>query len=136
MKTNKVDSILKQLELKPTSQRLAIIEQLLKKEKMHVTAEILRKKLEKNKISISVATIYNNLNELAQKGYIKKVLVNKNVMWFDTNLEEHYHFYDEERNQIIDIDSSEIDFSKLPKAPKGKMTKYIDVVIHIKKLSK
>jgi len=103
---------------------------------MHVTAEILRKKLEKNKISISVATIYNNLNELAQKGYIKKVLVNKNVMWFDTNLEDHYHFYDEERNQIIDIDSSEIDFSKLPKAPKGKTTKYIDVVIHIKKLSK
>ena len=68
----KQKEILKNLKLRPTSQRLAITETLLKKKEVHVTAYSLEKMLIKNKIYISRATIYNNLNELSSKGFLKK----------------------------------------------------------------
>ena len=83
---NKAKKTLNNLKLRPTVQRIAITAILLKKKDVHVTAFSLKKMLADNKIFISTATIYNNLNELSNKGFLKKVLVKKNKMWFDTNL--------------------------------------------------
>ena len=132
MKT--VKEILKNLKLRPTVQRIAITETLIKKKDFHVTAYLLKKMLADNKVFISRATIYNNLNELSDKGFLKKVLVKKGKMWFDTNLSKHHHFYDEEEDSLVDVSEKEIKFSKFPKMPKGKGIKSVDIVINIKKL--
>ena len=86
-----------------------------------------------NKVYISRATIYNNLNELSSKGYLKKVIVKKDKMWFDTNLSKHHHFYDEEEDKLVDIKEREINFSKFPEVPRGKKIKSVDIIINIKK---
>ena len=114
-------------------QRLAITEALLKKKDVHVTAYSLEKLMIKNKIFISRATIYNNLNELSSKGFLKKVIVRKDKMWFDTNLSKHHHFYDEEEDKLFDIQEKEINFSKFPSVPKGKKIKSVDIIINIRK---
>ena len=75
----KAKAILKNLNLRPTSQRLAITETLIKKRELHVTAYSLEKMLVKSKVFISRATIYNNLNELSSKGFLKKVIVKNGV---------------------------------------------------------
>ena len=106
---------------------------MLKKKQVHVTAYSLEKMLIKNKVYISRATIYNNLNELSSKGFLKKVMVKKDKMWFDTNLSKHHHFYDEEEDKLVDIQEKEINFSKFPEAPNGKKIKSVDIVINIKK---
>ena len=129
----KAKAILKDLNLRPTYQRLAITETLIKKKKLHVTAYSLEKMLVKRKVFISRATIYNNLNELSNKGFLKKVIVKKDKTWFDTNLLKHHHFYDEEEDELVDIQESDINFSKFPKVPKGKKIKSVDIVINIKK---
>ena len=85
-------------------------------------------------VFISRATIYNNLNELSNKGFLKKVLVKKDKMWFDTNLSKHHHFYDEEEDSLVDVAEKEIKFSKFPKMPKGKGMKSVDILINIRKL--
>ena len=129
----KAKKILKLLNLRPTLQRLAITEALLKKKDVHVTAYSLEKLMIKNKIFISRATIYNNLNELSSKGFLKKVIVRKDKMWFDTNLSKHHHFYDEEEDKLFDIQEKEINFSKFPSVPKGKKIKSVDIIINIRK---
>ena len=129
----KAKEILKKLNLRPTLQRLAITEILLKKKEVHVTAYSMEKLITKNKIFISRATIYNNLNELSNRGFLKKVIVKNDKMWFDTNLSTHHHFYDEEENKLVDIQEKEINFSKFPKAPQGKNIKSVDIIINIKK---
>ena len=130
----KAKEILKNLKLRPTVQRIAITEILIKQKDVHVTAYLLKKMLADNNIFISRATIYNNLNELANKGFLKKVLVKKDKMWFDTNLSKHHHFYDEEEDSLVDVAENEIKFSKFPKMPKGKGIKSVDVLINIRKL--
>ena len=130
----KAKEILSKLKLRPTLQRVAITEILLKKKEVHVTAYLLEKMLIKNKVYISRATIYNNLNELSSKGFLKKVIVKKDKMWFDTNLSKHHHFYDEEEETLADVGEKEIKFSKFPKIPNGKRIKSVDIVINIKKI--
>ena len=129
----KAKEILKKLKLRPTLQRIAITETLLKKKEVHVTAYSLEKLMVKNKTFISRATIYNNLNELSNRGFLKKVIVKNDKMWFDTNLTKHHHFYDEEEDKLVDIQEKEINFSKFPKAPQGKNIKSVDIIINIKK---
>ena len=129
----KAKEILKKLKLRPTLQRIAITETLLKKKEVHVTAYSLEKLMVKNKTFISRATIYNNLNELSNRGFLKKVIVKNDKMWFDTNLTKHHHFYDEEEDELVDIQEKEINFSKFPKAPHGKNIKSVDIIINIKK---
>ena len=129
----KAKEILKKLKLRPTLQRVAITEILLRKKEVHVTAYSLEKMMVKNKIYISRATIYNNLNELSSRGFLKKVIVKNDKMWFDTNLSKHHHFYDEEEDKLVDIQEKEINFSKFPKAPNGKKIKSVDIIINIKK---
>ena len=129
----KAKEILKKLKLRPTLQRVAITEILLRKKEVHITAYSLEKLMVKNKIFISRATIYNNLNELSNRGFLKKVIVKNDKMWFDTNLSKHHHFYDEEEDKLVDIQEKEINFSKFPKAPYGKSIKSVDIIINIKK---
>ena len=133
MTLNKLKNILKSLSLRPTPQRIAIIETLLNKGDTHVTAHSLEKMLLRKKCNIAKATIYNNLNELSERGFLKKVLVEKDKMWFDTNLSEHHHFYDKEEDSLIDINEKDIKFSKFPHIPKGKKIKSVEIIINIKK---
>ena len=129
----KAKEILKKLKLRPTLQRLAITDILLKKKEVHVTAYSMEKLITKNKIFISRATIYNNLNELSNRGFLKKVIVKNDKMWFDTNLSKHHHFYDEVEDKLVDIQEKEINFSKFPDAPDGKKIKSVDIIINVKK---
>ena len=124
--------ILKENNLRPTTQRIAIIEYIIKKHKIHITASKLITYLKDKNINISLATVYNNLNELAEKGILRKFYVNNDKMWFDTNLQDHYHFYDAEKDELIDIAKSEISFSKSPKIPIGKVKDSINIIINLK----
>ena len=68
---SKAKKILNKSNLRPTKQRIAILEFILQKNKIHVTASKLIKHLRNKNINISLATIYNNFNELADKGVLK-----------------------------------------------------------------
>ena len=124
--------ILQESNLRPTSQRIAILDYILEKHKVHLTASKLMSHLKNKNINISLATVYNNLNELADKGILKKFYVNNDKMWFDSNLQDHYHFYDSDKDELIDIDKNEISFSKSPKVPAGKIKDSINIIINLK----
>ena len=124
--------ILKKGNLRPTSQRIAIVDYIIQKHKVHITAAELINYLKNKDINISLATIYNNLNELADRGILRKFYINNDKMWFDSNLQDHYHFYDSDKDELIDIDKNQISFSKSPKIPAGKIKDSISIVINLK----
>ena len=129
---NNAKRILQKSNLRPTSQRIAILDYILEKHKVHLTAAKLMSHLKNTNINISLATVYNNLNELADKGILRKFYVNNDRMWFDSNLQDHYHFYDTDKDELIDIDKNEISFSKSPKIPAGKIKDSINIIINLK----
>ena len=67
--------MLKKSPLKLTDQRMNLIKLLFKNGASHFTAEEVYKKVNKNKLKISLATIYNSLNQFKEHGLIKAIKV-------------------------------------------------------------
>ena len=127
---------LRSIKLRPTKQRIRIAEFLFSREKtFHFTVENLNKIINKkgNLEKISLATIYNTIEAFKKAGHLKEILTNNNTSYFDTNVSSHHHFYDDETNELTDINFNEIEVAKLPHAPKGKKIKDIEVIISLQK---
>ena len=132
----KVD-ILKKLRssgLRPTKQRVEIAKFLFERDKtFHFTVESLENHLAKKTTSkIALATIYNTVHAFKKAGHLNEVDVRGKKTYFDTNITNHHHFYDNETSELIDIDTSEIVIQKIPKAPNGKKIKNVEVFINLK----
>ena len=124
---------LKSSGLRPTKQRLAICKILFSgSETFHFSIENLKKIVEKNaKHKISLATLYNTVHAFSKNGYLKEISLKGNKTFFDTNTKNHHHFYDEDRSELIDIDQENISVNNLPKIPKGKKIKDLEITIKI-----
>ena len=133
---NEIVNKLRFSKLRPTKQRIRIAEFLFKREKtFHFTVEKLNKIISKkdNVEKISLATIYNTIDAFKKAGYVKEILTNNNTSYFDTNVSSHHHFYDDETNELTDINYNEIEVAKMPHAPKGKKIKDVEVIISLQK---
>ena len=133
-KNEHIDKALKMLEISPlkvTDQRVAMIKLLFKNGAAHFTAEDIYDEVNEKKIKISLATIYNCLNQFKEFGIIKAIKVSSDKIYFDTNLKEHHHFFCVKTSKLIDVETNKVKISKLPKIPRGKKLKSIDVIINI-----
>ena len=127
---------LRSSKLRPTKQRIRIAEFLFNREKtFHFTIENLKKNLNKkdNSENISLATIYNTIDAFKDAGHLKEILTNNNTSYFDTNINSHHHFYDDQTNELTDINFNDVEVTKVPHAPKGKKIKDIEVIISLQK---
>ncbi len=84
----KMIDILKEQNLKVTPQRLAILNFLEKK--THPTIEEIYEEVKKNFPSISLATIYKNINTLKDHNIIREINT-KDKLKYDINLIPHFH---------------------------------------------
>jgi Fur family iron response transcriptional regulator len=133
---NEIVNKLRSSKLRPTKQRIRLAEFLFEREKtFHFTVERLNKIINKkdNFEKISLATIYNTIDAFKKAGHLKEILTNNNTSYFDTNISSHHHFYDDETNELTDINYDEIKVAKLPEAPKGKKIKDVEVIISLQK---
>ena len=119
--------------LRPTKQRLMLSKVLFgKKKTFHFTIEKLKKIVEKNsRKKISLATLYNTVHAFKKRGYLKEISLKENKTFYDTNTENHHHFYDEDSSQLIDIKNENVSINSLPIAPSGKKIKGIEIVIRV-----
>lgn len=88
------------------SKQREIILETLKENVVHPTAEYLYSVLHKKDPKISLATLYRNLNQLAENGIIKKIDGLEQSSHFDHNTHEHYHFICTKCLKVFDIDAN------------------------------
>ena len=119
--------------LRPTKQRIKICEILFgSKETFHFSINDLSKTIaQKTNEKISLATIYNTVHAFLGKGYLKQIAVNSEQSYYDTNTTDHHHFYDVDKDQLIDIHNSEVEPVKISKKIPGKKIKSIEVLVKL-----
>jgi len=88
------------------SRQREIILETLQENVVHPTAEYLYPLVKEKDANISLATLYRNLNQLAQNGMIKKIDGLEAASHFDHNTHEHYHFICNKCKKVFDIPSS------------------------------
>ena len=130
MPYEKIKNVLRQINLRPTKQRIAIFDILFRQENWHFSADIVEKKCSESGVKISAGTIYNVLNDFYAKGLISKVMIDDDRSWFDTNTSDHFHIYDTKDRKLYDIAPEDIDLS-LPKTIKEDDVRKVEILIKV-----
>jgi Fur family transcriptional regulator, iron response regulator len=119
--------------LRPTRQRLALAKILFGNGDRHVSAEDLHREACAAKVLVSVATVYNTLNQFTAAGLLREVAIEGDRSFFDTNTSNHFHFYHEKEGRLFDIGTDNLEIKGLPSAPEGTEIDRIDVIVRLKK---
>jgi Fur family iron response transcriptional regulator len=128
-----VKSMLRDVGLRPTRQRMALGWILFAKGDRHITAEMLYEEANKAKVPVSLATVYNPLHQFTDVGLLRQVAVDGSKTYFDTNVTEHHHFFVEGENDLLDIPHTDVVVGKTPSPPEGYEVARIDVVVRLRK---
>lgn len=131
-----VKSMLRDVGLRPTRQRMSLGWILFAKGDRHVTAEMLYEEATRAKVPVSLATVYNTLHQFTEVGLLRQVAVDGSKTYFDTNVSDHHHFFVEGDNELVDIAGPEVVVDKTPIAPEGYEIARIDVVVRLRKASR
>ena len=134
MRTRPYSQALQRLQranLRPTRQRLALGRLLFDGVDRHVTAEQLHAEAMAARVSVSLATVYNTLNQFTRAGLLREVVVEPGRSYFDTNTADHHHFFHEDSGKLTDIEDAALTVVDLPEPPAGAKVARVDVVIRL-----
>jgi Fur family iron response transcriptional regulator len=132
MNSETVATRLRGAGLRPTRQRLALAEILFGSGDRHITAEQLHAEAVAARVPVSLATVYNTLNQFTGAGLLREVAIEGDRTYFDTNTSNHYHYYVEREGRLFDIASDELTIQGLPEPPPGMEVGRIDIIVRLK----
>jgi Fur family iron response transcriptional regulator len=130
-----VRSMLRKVGLRPTRQRMELGWILFAKGDRHLTAEMLFEEASKARVPVSLATVYNTLNQFTDVGLLRQVAVDGSKTYFDTNVSDHHHFFVEDANALVDIPSAKVAVSDLPEALQGYEIDRVEVVVRLRRIT-
>jgi Fur family transcriptional regulator, iron response regulator len=124
---------LREAGLRPTRQRVALARLLFEGDHRHVTAESLHAEVRATRMPVSLATVYNALNQFRDAGLLREVVVAPGRSYFDTNTCHHHHFFVENDGELHDFPSDKVTIAGLPTPPKGTRMARVDVIVRVRR---
>lgn len=117
--------------LRATPKRIAIGGLLFDGHDRHVTADDVAAMARDAGIRVSLATVYNTLNQFVAAGLLKRITIDTDRTYFDTNIGEHHHLFYEESGELRDIPGDTIRVEGLPESPNGTEIRAVDVIVRV-----
>jgi Fur family transcriptional regulator, peroxide stress response regulator len=99
---NKMKGFLESKQVKPSYQRLKILEYLMKN-RNHPSVEIIFQALVGEIPTLSKTTVYNTLSLFSEKGIVSSLTIVNNELRYDLMIEPHAHFQCSTCGAVIDI---------------------------------
>ncbi|MGT2440483.1 Fur family transcriptional regulator Irr [Bradyrhizobium betae] len=124
--------LLRDAGLRPTRHRLALARMLLLGGHRHVTAEGLYDEATVANLRLSLATVYNTLNQFTEAGLLRRIAADGIKSFFDTDTSVHPHFYLEGEDILVDV-AGGLAFTKVPAALPGHEITRLDVIVHLRR---
>jgi Fur family transcriptional regulator, iron response regulator len=123
---------LREVGLRPTRQRLALARLLFGGGDRHVTAEQLHSEALGAEIPVSLATVYNTLHQFTDAGLLREVVAEPGRSYFDTNTDDHHHFFWELSGELQDIPGEGVVVTGLPQPPSGAEIRRVEVIVRVR----
>ena len=118
--------------LRPTRQRVLLADLLFGQGHRHVTAEMLFAESVEANIQLSLATVYNTLNQFTQAGLLRRIGPDGSRSFFDTNTTVHPHFYLHGEDMLIDVPEALV-LAQMPEPLPGHEISRLDIIIHVRR---
>ncbi|MDA9510160.1 Fur family transcriptional regulator [Bradyrhizobium sp. CCBAU 11386] len=119
---------------RPTRQRLALGQLLFLRGHRHVTAEGLYEEALAANAYLSLATVYNTLNQFTEAGLLRRIAADGIKSFFDTDTSVHPHFYLEGEDVLVDVVDG-LALTRIPEALPGHEIARLDVIVHLRRKS-
>jgi Fur family iron response transcriptional regulator len=119
--------------LRPTRQRVSLAAILFGFGDRHVSAESLHREARAAQINVSLATVYNTLNQFKAAGLLREIAFEGDRTFFDTNTSNHFHYYLEDSDSLVDIGTADIEVMGLPPLPPGTEIDRVDIIVRLRK---
>lgn len=98
----------------------------------HITAEQLHGEATAASIPVSLATVYNVLHQFTDAGLLREVVVEPGRSYFDTNIDDHHHFFCESSGVLQDIAGQDVTVSGIPVPPAGTEISSVEVIVRVR----
>ena len=133
MVESRIEQRVRRAGLRPTRQRIALAELLFAKGDRHLSAEELHEEAQSAGVAVSLATVYNALHQFTEAGLLRILAVEGARTYFDTNTSDHHHFFVEDENLLVDIDSGALSLLDLPEPPEGMEIANVDIIVRLRR---
>lgn len=120
--------------IQPTRQRVEIAMALLGRHE-HLSADQVLARVNESHPETSRATVYNTLRLFVDKRLVREVIVDPNRLFYDSNVEPHYHLYDVDTGCLTDIPATSVTITGLPDLPAHLVPEGMDVIIRVRSAS-
>jgi Fur family iron response transcriptional regulator len=117
--------------LRATPKRMAIGGLLFDGTDRHVTADDVAAMARKAGVRVSLATVYNTLNQFVAAGLMKRITLDSDRTYFDTNVTDHHHLFFENDGRLHDIPGHSIRVEGLPEVPAGSRVRTVEVIVRM-----
>lgn len=114
-----------------TRQRLLLASIVLHR-KQHLSAEQVLAFANRARQVVSKATVYNTLGLFARMGLVREVIVDPQRTFYDSNVTEHHHIYNEDDGTLTDVGQDEFRIEGLPTLPPGTEVHGVDVIVRVR----
>ena len=126
-----LESMLRARGITPTHQRIEIAHAIFS-HGGHLSADRILALVNGRSSETSKATVYNTLNLFLEKKLVREVIVDPQKVFYDSNTDLHYHFYNVDTGELTDIDARAIKVTGLPALPAGMTEEGVDIVVRVR----
>lgn len=120
-------------DVRVTRQRVALAELLVGDgQQRHVCAEDLHGQVKDGEAPVSLATVYNTLRAFSDAGLLREVRVDGTKSYFDTRLDDHAHYYNEDDGSLFDAPKDAVTVADVKDAPEGMEISKVDILIRLR----
>lgn len=131
-KSGSAAALLHKIGLRATDQRIALLALLFEAGDRHVTSEGLFREACAAGIPVVRATVYNTLHALAEHGLLRRIVIDAERTYFDTNVTHSCHLYCENTGQLLHMSEATPALQALLDQLGGIAPDRVDVLIRLK----
>lgn len=121
--------------LRPTRQRLMLGWLLFGRGDRHLSAETLYEEAVRARVPVSLATVYNTLNQFTEAGLLRSLAMEGSRTIYDTNTDDHHHYVVDGEEQVFDVPSGDTTLAGQAVAPPGFEIMRVEVVVRLRRLA-
>jgi Fur family iron response transcriptional regulator len=121
---------LRDVDLRPTRQRVSLASLLFVAGDRHVTVDQLFAEAKSLRMPLSRATVYNTLHQFVAAGLVREIALYGSKVWYDTKTGSHCHYFDEDEAVLFDMPVDVTPQLNLAPPP-GKKIVGVDIIVRL-----
>lgn len=130
----RVRDILRSTGLRPTRQRL-LVGMITLLSRKHFNVALLTANEDVKAAQVSLASLYNILNDFERVGLLKRLVVDSRSVYYDSELSEHHHIFDEDVGILVDAPGLSVTVGGPDILQPDRQIVGIDVVVRMRRLA-